>query len=63
VIFDLNQSLSSLRLYRRHSDDLVNSHPPWWRFFVLLTSITDARAVVCAHGVYRARRAAPHGAA
>ena len=30
--------------------------------FVLLTSITDASAVVCARGVYRAGCTGPHGA-
>jgi hypothetical protein len=55
AIFDLNQSLSSLPLYRRHSDDLVNSVRPA-AFFVLLKLITDARAVVCANGVPMAAR-------
>jgi hypothetical protein len=52
AIFDLNQSLSSLPLYRRHSDDLVNSVRP----AAFLKLITDARAVVCANGVTMAAR-------
>ena len=31
-------------------------------FFMLVTALTDANAVVCARGVYRAGCAGPHGA-
>jgi len=35
----------------------------WFRAISPRTSITDASAVVCARGVYRAGCAGPHGAA